>query len=273
MAWAGTMTFVANEKGLASEMNTYLTANTLFLRECIGMGEAEAVQISAGVATITKSYVELESESGTTDDLTSIATNRTGLGEGTIIILVAKDTHTITVKNGTTIDIGGDVVLTGGNHLALVRGPAYWYLLTSPMDVTFCVNAFQYPGTDWTPQLEGAGLAASKAAKKVWLPLNFLQVGDKIVSYTLNGDATDTTAMTLDCKLVRVNLADPLTTTDVAGGGITQITIDGDFSSEATLTAAETVAIDKQYVLEITGTTDTSDTITVMGAEVVVRRL
>jgi len=274
MAWTAPKTFTAEILTVA-DMNTYVSANTLFLRECVGLGEADAVQISSGIATITHSYTELESESGTADNLESIGTNRAGLGEGTVVILVAKSGHTITVKNGTDLPIGGDVVLTGGNHLTLLRGPVYWHLLDSPMDVTFMANAFQYPnpGTDWTPELKGAGLAASKTAKKVWLPLNFLKVGDKIISYTLNGDAVETTALTLDCKLVKVNLADPITTTDVTGGGITQITADGNFSSEATLTAAETVAVDKQYVLEITGTTDTSDTITVMGAEVVVRRL
>ena len=80
-------------------------------------------------------------------------------------------------------------------------------------------------------------------------------------------------AITLDCKIVRVNLADPLTTTDIAGGGMTQIDADGDFDSETTLTAIETVATDKQYTLEILGTTGVGDAITVMGAEVVVRRL
>ena len=271
--WTAPKTFTPDVLTV-SDMNTYLTANTLFVRECIAKGAATALQISSNAITITKSYNVLESESGTEDDLDSIGTNRTGLGEGTVVILRAKTDHTITVKNGTNIPIGNDIVLTGGDHLALVRGAAYWYLLDSPRDVTFTCNAFQYPapGTDWTPAISGAGLAASLTSKKVWLPLNFLKVGDKIISYTLNGDAVETTGLTLDCKLVRVNLADPITTTDVAGGGIVQITADGDFSSEATLTAAETVAVNKTYLLEIEGTTDTSDSLTVIGAEVVIRR-
>lgn len=138
----------------------------------------------------------------------------------------------------------------------------------------FTVNAFQYPagGTDWTHQVEGAHLAQNKASKKVWLPLNFLKIGDEIVSYKLVGDAVETTALTLDCKLVKVNKADPLTTTDVGGGGITQVDADGNFDSEATLSAVETVATDCQYTLEIEGTTTTSDTITVIGAEVKINR-
>jgi len=98
-------------------------------------------------------------------------------------------------------------------------------------------------------------------------------VGDEIVSYYLVGDATEVTALTLDCKLVKVNYADPLTTTDVAGGGITQITADGNFRSQATLTAPEIVAIQKQYLLEILGTTGASDQIDVIGAEVTIRRI
>ena len=56
--------------------------------------------------------------------------------------------------------------------------------------IVFHVNAFQYPapGTDWTPALNGATLAQNLAAKKCWLPLNFLKVGDIITTYNLVGD-------------------------------------------------------------------------------------
>jgi len=113
--------------------------------------------------------------------------------------------------------------------------------------LAFHVNAFQYPapGTDWTPQLEGAHLAASKAAMKCWLPLNFLKVGDIITAYNLVGDAVETTALTLDCKLVKVNKADPLTTTDIGNGAITQVVADGNFDAAASVDD-ETVATDKQ---------------------------
>ena len=121
--------------------------------------------------------------------------------------------------------------------------------------------------------MEGAGLAQSLTAKKCWLPLNFLKIGDAIISYNLVGDATEAIALTLDCKLVRINKANPLTTTDVAGGGITQIVADGNFDSTATLTAPEIVATDTQYALEILGTTGIGDSITVIGAEIIIRRL
>ena len=138
---------------------------------------------------------------------------------------------------------------------------------------TFTANSFHFPnpGTDWTPIVQGAYLGASLATKKCWIPLNFLKQGDIIVSYKLVGDAIETTALTLDCKLVTVNKADPITTTDVANGAIAQVTADGNFDVEAApagLTGLATVATDKQYLLEILGTTGVADEIYVMGAEV-----
>lgn len=168
-----------------------------------------------------------------------------------------------TFKTSTGVNtIGGDLVITG--HIQAQE---------------FTVNNFQYPapGTDWTPALTGATLAANKAAKKAWIPLEFLKIGDEIVSYKLVGDVTEGggDTVTLDCKLVRINKADPLTTSDVAGGGITQVTADGNFDSLATLGAVETVATDKQYALEILATTSNvsaTEQVTVIGAELMVNR-
>lgn len=145
---------------------------------------------------------------------------------------------------------------------------------TAIASVVFHVNAFQYPnpGTDWTPQLEGAYLGASLSAKKVWIPLNFLKVGDIITSYNLLGDIVEAAAVTLDCKLVQINLADPLTTTDVSNGGMTQQDADGDFDV-TTNCDDTTVATDHQYTLEIQGTTGVGDSITVIGAEVNITRI
>ncbi len=139
--------------------------------------------------------------------------------------------------------------------------------------IIFHVNVFQYPnpGTDWTPQLEGAHLSAGLAAKICWLPLNFLKVGDIITTYNLLGDMVRAAATTLDCRLVRINLADPLTTFNIANGAIVQIAADGDFD-QAVNPDDETVATDKQYTLEITGTTAGADTITVMGIEIAITR-
>jgi hypothetical protein len=140
--------------------------------------------------------------------------------------------------------------------------------------IAFHVNNFicPAPGTDWTPELNGVGLAASKTAKKCWIPLNFLKVGDIITTYNLVGDATETAALTLDCKLVRINKADPITTTDITNGNIAQVTAGGNFDVTAN-NDDETVATDKQYALEILGTTDTGDTITVIGAEITITRI
>lgn len=141
--------------------------------------------------------------------------------------------------------------------------------------VEFTANAFQYPnpGTDWTPQLAGALLGPSLANKKCWLPLNFLKQGDEIISYRLTGDTTEVNNIVLNCKLVRVDLADPLSTTDVAGGAIAAVTVDGVFDNLATLTNPEVVATDRQYTLEMEGSTGVTDSIKVMGAEVKIRRV
>jgi hypothetical protein len=138
---------------------------------------------------------------------------------------------------------------------------------------TFLCNAFNCPapGTDWTPDVTGCSLAASKSTKKMWIPLNFLKIGDIITSYKLVGDAVEAAALTLDCKLVQVNKADPLTTTDVTDGAIVQVTADGNFDVEVNC-ADTTIATDKQYLLEVNGTTGAGDSITVTGVEVVVTR-
>jgi len=259
------------------DLNTHIRDQFIFLKENILLEEADELTISAGGSvTATKSYHKIDTfGDAATDDLDTIA----GVAEGRILFLRAEHTdRTVVLKNGTgNLILGGDISLDDtSKHVALICDSAgKLHLLNTARDLTFMVNAFQYPapGTDWTPELKGAGLAASLATKKVWLPLNFLKIGDGIIGYKLTSDAVESAALTLDCKLVRVNLADPLTTTDVAGGGIVQIAADGNFDSAATLTAVEIVATDKQYVLEILGTTGVGDTITVMGAEVLIRRL
>jgi len=138
---------------------------------------------------------------------------------------------------------------------------------------TFLCNNFIYSDTaDWHPHPAGAHLHSSKTGVTCWIPLSFLKVGDIITSYNFVGDAIISGTSTLDCKLVRVNKADPITTTDLTNGAITQITADGNFDQIVNVDD-ETVATDKQYYLEITGTTDVSDEFEVMGVEVAVTRL
>jgi len=197
---------------------------------------------------------------------------------------------TIQFKRGTTAQVDALTPSTGeplwetdGAKLAIGDGSTAGGLHVAMEAVgisrVFHVNAFQYPnpGTDWTPQLEGAGLAANLSAKKVWLPLNFLKVGDIITTYNLIGDMHEEggDTCTLDCKLVRVNKANPLTTSDITNGAITQVTADGNFDSTANCDD-ETVATDKQYVLEIAGTTSNvsaNEKIIVTGAEITITRL
>jgi len=276
MAWTAPRTWAATDILTAAQLNTDIRDNEEFLKENIDLDTADELTIAAGALTITKSYHKIDTEvDAATDDLDTIA----GVDEGRILILRAEHTdRTVVLKHNTgNLILGGDISLDDtSKHVALICDAAgKLHLLYTARDVTFMVDAFQYPapGIDWTPQLEGAGLAASLAGKKCWIPLNFLKIRDGIISYKLVGDATEAAALTLDCKLDRVNLADPITTTDVAGGGIVQIDAGGNFDSLATLTAMETVATDKQYVLEILGTTGAGDTIIVMGAEVLIRRL
>jgi len=259
----------------SAEMITHVRDNENYLKTHIALEAASELTIATGVITVTQGYHDVDTEAdAATDDLDTIG----GGAEGMVIFLRAENTaRTVVLKNGTgNLVLGNNISLDDTNkHVALIRDGTNWHLLFTASERTFMVDSFQYPasGTDWTPQLEGARLAASLAAKKVWLPLNFLKIGDQIISYNLVGDAIEVAALTLDCKLVKVNKADPLTTTNIAGGGITQIIADGNFDSAAILTAGEVVATDKQYTLEILGTTGAGDSIIVIGAEVVIWRL
>ncbi len=166
-------------------------------------------------------------------------------------------TEAIGISSAQKVTFAGDIAITGHKD-----------------GMVFLANTFlcPAPGTDWTPSATGADIAASKTGKLMWMPLDFLQVGDEIVSYKLVGDSTDTGTTTLDCKLVRVAKADPPTTNDIAGGGITQVAANGVFDVEATLSSVETVATDNVYNLEVAGTTASSDSFRVIGAEVTVNR-
>lgn len=284
MALSITWTDPTEQTAVASSstrQNEDVLQNILYLKNWLHPDAATELTIATGAVTVTRTYHKIDTQGdAVTDDLDSMA----GGSEGKIVILRPEnDARTVIVKNNPTggagyFDIGGDIYLDDiDDHAVFIYGnDTYWHLIACIKVVKeFTVNAFQYPapGTDWTPALTGAGLAASKSAKKVWLPLNFLKIGDQIISYKLVGDATEAAALTLDCKLVSVNKANPLTTTDVTGGGITQVTADGNFDSEAVLTALEVVVTDKQYVLEILGTTGVGDSITVIGAEVKLIRL
>lgn len=136
----------------------------------------------------------------------------------------------------------------------------------------FTANSFGFddPTVKWTPSQFGAALPASNTASQLYIPLNFLKVGDEIVSYKLFGDATEAAALTLDCKLIKTYV--PHTSADVAGGAITQIVAAGNFASVCTLTAPITVTAANQYSLFIVATTGIGDSIYVNGSEVTINR-
>jgi len=280
MAWTAPITVADTDIYTAAQFNTNVRDNENYLKANIGLDAAVELTIATGSVTKTKAYHSIDTEGdAASDELDDIQ----GGSEGDVIFIrAANAARTVIIRDGTAgtdnLDLHGhDIYLTDTDQIVcLIHDGTNWILISADNRVVeFTVDAFQYPnpGADWTPQLEGAGLAASLAAKKCWLPLNMLKIGDAIISYKLVGDATETNALTLDCKLVKVNKADPLTTTDVAGGDIVQIDAGGNFDSEATLTAIETIATDKQYTLEILGTTGALDTIAVIGAEVKVIRL
>ena len=261
----------------SADMNTYIRDPLAYLKLNIGLGAVVERTIAAGVIAKTQAYHSIDTAGDiASDDLDTI----NGGTEGDVIYLRAENAaREVVCKHGTgNLDLrGNDIHLTDTDQfLVLMYDGANWNVVAPPNLVQeFMVNAFQYPntGTDWAPSASGASLPATRAGVTCWLPLNFLKIGDQILSYKLVGDATEAAAITLDCKLVSVNKGDPLTTTDVAGGAIVQIDADGVFDSLATLTAAEVVATDKQYYLEILGTTGAGDAILVMGAEVKVIRL
>jgi len=266
-------TYTAGDKLTKAEMDTYQRDNILYLKTHIALEEAGALTIAGGVITVTQGYHKVAGEGAAADDLNTISGGLEGM-----IIFLCPNGQDITLKDGVgNLELGGDILLVDAddNHVGLIYdADGKWHVIHGQtLSRKFMVNCFQYPapGTDWTPTITGAYLAASKTDKKCWLPLNFLKIGDIITTYNLVGDIILATAPTLNCKLVRVNLADGLTTTDITNGAITELDTDGDFDSTANLDD-ETVATDKQYLLEIEGTTGAGDSIYVMGAEVTIIR-
>ncbi|MBU0791742.1 MAG: hypothetical protein KKC55_14930, partial [Gammaproteobacteria bacterium] len=166
MAWTAPRTWVANDVLTAAQLNTDIRDNEEWLKENIELEEADELTINAGSITITKSYHTIDTQADAAeDDLDTIA----GGGEGRIVFVCADHTdRTVVLKNGTgNLVLGADISLDDtSKHVALICDAAGdYHLLFSARDVTFMVNAFQYPapGTDWTPELNGAGLAASLA--------------------------------------------------------------------------------------------------------------
>jgi len=273
MAWINPMDFVANVVLTAAQLNTHLRDNLLYLKEKMGKGVAVELTLdAAGLVTVTQAYHKIDTlADADTGNLVTIA----GVSEGDIIVLRAEnDARTVVLKTTGNLVLGGDISLDDtSKHVALICSAGHLHLLFTARDVTFTANAFQYPNptVEWGPHSLGAHLPVAQTGTVVYLPLNFLKIGDVIISYNLTGDMIRTGASTLTCQLVRVDLG-PIGTTNITNGAITPLAVDGEFDETAN-PDDETVTTDKMYYLLITGTTDAADEIYVMGAEVLVRRL
>ena len=193
--------------------------------------------------------------------------------------------------NGDTIAIqpavGGGAAFTGYITSADLAADVTWTLpaTTGTVAITtsdghkdgqvFIANSFMCPtpgAAEWTPSALGATLPTDSSAKKCWVPLDFLKVGDEIVSFTVVGNSLEAAAVTLDCKLVKLTGADPITVTDVTGGNIATHTADGLIQAQKTLDAVETVATNMAYNFELLGTCGSGDSLSVIGIHVVVNR-
>lgn len=101
--------------------------NTRFhnsLASKFGFGTPEAVTIASGVATLTRPFAELTSESSTSDQLDNVTLS--GVQAGDIVVLTAAATHTITVDDG-SIDLGAATrTLVPGNFLTLIYNGTTW---------------------------------------------------------------------------------------------------------------------------------------------------
>lgn len=93
----------------------------LVLGGVVGFGTAEAVTIASGVATVTRSYVRLTSESSTTDTVDTIT--MTGAADGDLLLLVSASGHTITVDDA-NVNLGASTraVAPGGSLLLRYDG-------------------------------------------------------------------------------------------------------------------------------------------------------
>jgi len=273
MAWTTPWTWLAAVL-TKEKMNEQVRDNLAFLKANIALeAPVELTLDTDGIVTKTKSNHTIDTFGGAASDgLVTIS----GGSDGDILFIRAEhDDRTVIIENATgNIHCGANIYLEDTHDvigLIYSAEDSHWHTIGAYSSLrTFLLNIFECPnpGTDWTPQIDGCHLVASKTNKKFWIPLPFFKIGDGLVSYTVVGDATETNALTLDAKLVRVNKADPLTTTDVAGGDMTQVDAGGNFDVLTTLTAVEVVATDKQYVIEFEATTGVGDLITVMGIEV-----
>lgn len=110
LTWTGTHTYSPS-------------ANTgrLVLNTGVEFPESATGLISSGAVSVYKSVVQLESESGTADDLDTVSV-AAGTSDGFVVFMTAKVGHTITLKHGTgniKTQKGFDVLLTDAETVLL----------------------------------------------------------------------------------------------------------------------------------------------------------
>lgn len=89
----------------------------------LGLGTPEDVTIVTGVATITKSHVNLAGEGATTDTLDSIV--KTGQAIGDLLLIICSGAYTITFDNSSTLILGaGTRAMAAGSSMLLVATSA-----------------------------------------------------------------------------------------------------------------------------------------------------
>jgi len=104
-------------------INSYTLGNAVVIKE-LSLGDLSTLIISTGAITITTGYHKVQSESGTTDDLTTI----NGGSIGQILVLTVLYTHTVTVKDNTdNLRLSGDFILTHDlDTLTLIYNGTTW---------------------------------------------------------------------------------------------------------------------------------------------------
>lgn len=141
--------------------------------------------------------------------------------------------------------------------------------------IMFYGGAQVVTASGWGPSADGTTrLAASLSTKIFYIPVNGLKSGDEIVGFRITGQIeSGGNAVTLDADFRKVTGA-AADVTDASVGAITQISKTADYAvnDAKTFTAIETVATNNGYYVVITGTTNASTDIAVIGIEVTVNR-
>jgi hypothetical protein len=123
---------------------------------------AEAVTISAGVATITRMYATLDAQTGSADDLDTIT-----LTNGKFAFLRAASGDTITLKHGTgniTTVGAADVAITGNKTVLVFAAGSQVGVIGDAGSGGAGMTSFSLAGTSGTPQTISDGNTLTVAA-------------------------------------------------------------------------------------------------------------